>query len=87
MARHKSNSRITPKGTVRTTDGVSRDAPQVDGPSPTWVAAVMFGLMGIGVVMILVNYTVSILGMPSNWYLLSGLGLILAGIIAATQYR
>ncbi len=47
----------------------------------------MFGLMGIGVVMILVNYTVSILGMPSNWYLLSGLGLILAGIIAATQYR
>lgn len=59
------------------------------GPSPKWVPALMlFGFVG-GVAMILVNYlfTIDALGSPSNWYLLGGLGMILAGILAATQYR
>ena len=32
-------------------------------------------------------FTVDALGTPSNWYLLGGLAMILAGILAATQYR
>lgn len=49
----------------------------------------MFGLMGLGLVVILGNYIIpgGHLGTPSNWYLLGGLGLILGGIVAATQYR
>ncbi len=46
------------------------------------------GFVG-GVLMILGNYlfTIDALGTPSNWYLLGGLAMILAGILAATQYR
>ena len=48
----------------------------------------MFASLGLGTLVILFNYlTEDILGTPSNWYLLGGLGLILVGIIAATQYR
>jgi len=51
------------------------------------VPILMFGLMGIGLLIILLNYIVTAFGAPSNWYLLAGLGLILGGIVAATQYR
>lgn len=48
----------------------------------------MFAAFILGTGMILFNYlTDGILGTPSNWYLLGGLGLILVGIVAATQYR
>ncbi len=49
----------------------------------------MFATLGIGVLLILANYVMpnGYLGMPSNWYLLGGLGLVLIGIVAATQYR
>ncbi|MFT7597455.1 MAG: hypothetical protein ACI8TP_000373 [Acidimicrobiales bacterium] len=47
----------------------------------------MFALLVAGVLLILLNYVAPIPGAPSNWYLLGGLGLVLAGIIAATQYR
>ena len=87
MARHKQTSRITAKGTVPDPTGSNRQPVMIDGPSPMWVPVVMFGLLIAGLAMILLNYTVEILGMPSNWYLLGGLGLVLGGIIAATQYR
>ena len=49
---------------------------------------VMFTLLGAGVVMIVVNYmSVLLPGAPSNWYIVGGLGLILAGIMVATQWR
>ncbi len=93
MARQDpSKSRITPKGT--NTEHVSErsirsEVAPVLGPSPKWVPALMVvGFVG-GVLMILFNYmfVVDALGTPSNWYLLGGLGMILAGILAATQYR
>jgi hypothetical protein len=88
-----SKSRITPKGT-RPDEPVSERStkPEVRpvlGPSPKWVPALMIaGFVG-GVLMILGNYlfTIDALGTPSNWYLLGGLAMILAGILAATQYR
>ncbi len=91
--------RITPKGTAPGSSGSSAgsgaggsefggDPVQLSGPSPTIVPIVMFGAFAIGVAVILFNYmTEGILGTPSNWYLFGGLGMVLVGIIAATQYR
>jgi hypothetical protein len=47
----------------------------------------MFVLLGLGVVVILLNYLELLPGSVSNWYLFGGLGLILGGILVATQYR
>lgn len=60
------------------------------GPSPRWVPVLMFTLWGIGLGMILLNYMGVLPGSAdggNGWYLIGGLGLILAGIITATQYR
>lgn len=89
----KSKSRVTPKGTnpthtVHTPTGVDQVPVNIDGPSPKIVPIVMFGALGAGILMIVANYVPhGYLGMPSNWYLLGGLGLVLIGILAATQYR
>ena len=40
-----------------------------------------------GIVIIAINYLGTLPGGASNGYLLVGLGLILGGIITATQYR
>src|SRR5256885_1802836 len=54
--------------------------------SPMWVPILMFALLGIGTLVILINYTDTLWG-TSNWYLLAGLASILGGIITATQYH
>lgn len=42
----------------------------------------------IGLLVIFLHYVDAILpGALSNWWLLGGLGFILAGIVTATQYR
>lgn len=88
MARHdKNRSRVTPKGTAPVETRPSREPVQIDPPSPMWVPVLMFGLLALGTIVILANYTIGVLGMPNNWYLLGGLGMVLGGIIAATQYR
>jgi hypothetical protein len=88
--------RTTPKGTTPTpsgdagtgASGVGRTPVNIDGPSPMVVPVVMFGSLILGTLIILFNYlTEDILGTPSNWYLLGGLGFVLVGIITATQYR
>jgi Cell division protein CrgA len=66
--------------------------PREQKVSPWWVPALMFTLLGVGALMILLNYLGVLLpgvseGDPNNAYLLGGLGLILAGIITATQYH
>ena len=58
------------------------------GASNRVVPIAMFTALGIGLVMIIVNYmSVLLPGAPSNWYILGGLGCILAGIMIATQWR
>jgi hypothetical protein len=47
----------------------------------------MFVPWGLGIMVIILNYVQLLPGAVSNWYVLGGLGLILAGIIAATQYH
>lgn len=85
---------MTPKGTISTpseTDeasGVGRTPVKVDAGSSAIVPIVMFGSLSIGAIIILFNYlTEDVLGTPNNLYLFGGLGLVLVGIIAATQYR
>jgi hypothetical protein len=52
------------------------------------VPGIMFTLLGAGVLMIIINYmSVLLPGAPSNWYIVGGLGLILSGIMVATQWR
>jgi hypothetical protein len=51
-----------------------------------WVPVLMFSLLGLGAIIIILNYVGVLLpGATDNWYLLGGLGLILAGIVTATQ--
>ncbi len=71
----KYSSRYTPP---------ARDASQM--PSPLWVPILMFTLLGLGMLIIILNY-VTLFGDASNWRLILGLGFILAGIMTATQYR
>ena len=82
--------RVTPKGTrpegYTPPDLGSNTGYEDMEPSPPWVAVLMFGLLGLGVATILVNYVGSIWD-TSNAILLLGLGMILGGIITATQYR
>jgi hypothetical protein len=54
--------------------------------SPLWVPVLMFVFLGLGTIVILVNYT-GVVWDTSNWVLLGGLASILAGIITATQYH
>lgn len=85
---------MTPKGTISTpseaedASGVGRVPVKVNTGSSVLVPIVMFGSLTLGAVIILFNYlTEDILGTPDNLYLFGGLGLVLVGIIAATQYK
>ncbi len=88
----KHKSRITPKGTRPVNAEVPETSPRqapvaMRGPSPTWVPVLMFALLILGVLMIVLNYVELLPGAASNWYLLGGLGLVLGGIVTATQLR
>ena len=54
--------------------------------SPMWVPILMFVFLGVGTLVILINYTGAVWD-TSNWVLLGGLGSILSGIVTATQYH
>jgi hypothetical protein len=86
--RIEGSGRVTAKGTrpESASRDLTRDASKLV-PSPIWVPILMFSLLGLGIVTIFLNYTGTLPGAPSNVFLLGGLGLILAGIITATQYR
>jgi hypothetical protein len=94
--RRVQGGRVTPKGgptkqprpaaeplpSARYTPPIPRDIKI----SPIWVPILMFTLLGVGTMLILVNYT-GVVWDTSNWVLLGGLACILGGIITATQYH
>ncbi|MEE3102482.1 MAG: cell division protein CrgA [Actinomycetota bacterium] len=84
--RRVQGGRVTPKGT-RAGAPPSNSLSAGHEPSPTWVAALMFGLLGLGILIIFFNYVGWMPGGTSNGILLLGLGSILGGIITATQYH
>jgi len=57
------------------------------GPSPTWYVVTMFGLMGLGVIVILANYITLLPGSPDNMWLIAGLAGIAAGFAMTLNYR
>ena len=77
------SGRVTPKATGRYTPPV----PRATKVSPIWVPILMFTFLGLGAAVIFCNYLGLVPGDTSNVYLLIGLGLILAGIITATNYH
>jgi hypothetical protein len=93
--------RVTPKGgpAARRPESSARYTPPVPKEykvSPMWVPVLMFTLLGLGLVMIFLNYLGLLPALwwtnppdsdTSNWWLLLGLGSILGGIVTATQYR
>ena len=84
-----SAGRVTAKGTRPenyTPDQASHTGFDAQPPSPVWVPILLFSFLGLGVVTIVVNY-VGVFWDTSNLVLLGGLGLILAGIVTATQFR
>jgi hypothetical protein len=96
--RYGSTGRVTPKGgddkveakNVPTTTSSGRYTPPVPREfkeSPLWVPVLMFTLLGLGVLIIIVNYTTLMPGGSNNLYLLLGLALITIGFIVATKYH
>jgi hypothetical protein len=90
--------RVTPKGTQPVDRGIvsGRYTPPIPREvkvSPMWVPIVMFTCLGIGMLMIVLNYLSLIptpgamWDSPNNAYLLLGLGFITAGFITATRYH
>ena len=57
------------------------------GPSPTWYVVLMFGLMTVGILVILANYVGVLPGATSNGYLYAGLAMIGVGFAMTLNYR
>jgi hypothetical protein len=88
MARPSSKNRtrggrVTPKASARYTPPIPRE----QKVSPLWVPVLMFACLGIGMLMIILNYVNLLPGGTSNWYLLGGLILITVGFLTATRYH
>ena len=86
--------RVTPKGGTTPAgprpDASSRYTPPVPREykvSPWYIPVLMFALLGLGLVVIFLNYLGVLPGGTKNSYLLVGLASILGGIMTATQYR
>ena len=73
---------MTPKGTRPAGEHFLPPEAKV---SPVWVPVLLFTFLGLGMVLIIINYLNLIPGGTSNWWLLGGLGLILGGVITDTQ--
>ncbi len=98
-AQRRTSGRVTPKGT----GSKSAPPPKVDAGiasgrytppipreqkvSPWWIPALMFGFLGLGVLVIVLNYLALLPGDASNGYLLLGLGFITVGFVTATNYH
>lgn len=92
MARRtKATGRVTPKGGRQVAPTVSgRYTPPIPDEyrsSPWWVPAMVLTFMGIGVIVIILNYLTLLPASPTNWYLLGGLVGVIAGFVAATRWR
>ena len=63
----------------------STPASKVKGESPTWYVVTMFGLMALGVVLVVLNYVIT--DTFGGWGLWVGLLAIAAGFLMTTNYR
>jgi hypothetical protein len=63
----------------------TKAASKVKGESPTWYVVTMFGLMGLGVLLVVLNYVIT--DVFGGWGLWAGLLGIAAGFLMTTNYR
>ena len=75
---------MTPKGT---SGRYTAPIPRTVKVSPRWVPVLILTFLLVGVIVIICNYLGVLPGGASNWYLLVGLGLIVAGFVTATGYH
>jgi hypothetical protein len=61
--------------------------PKSQKVSPLYVPIIMFAALGLGMIIIILNYVSVWPGSPSNVYLFVGLALITIGFITATKYH
>ncbi len=61
--------------------------PKDQRKSPPWYPVVLLALLVIGLLMIVLNYVHVLPGGTSNWYLIGGIGAIVAGLTMATFYH
>lgn len=97
----KKGGRVTPKGGnvspshmhgteptgVSASSRYTPPVPQFKKQSPQWVLYVLFGLLGLGALIILAYYIGAVPGGRSNWYLFAGLVSLLGGLYTATKYH
>ena len=55
--------------------------------SAPWVPVLMFILLGLGALIILLYYLGAVPGGRNNWYLFTGLVVLLGGLYTATRYH
>jgi len=79
------SKRVTPKGTG--SGRYTPPTPRTEKVSPLWVPVLMFTCLGIGMLMIILNYVNVLPKSPHNGWLLGGLGFITAGFITATKFH
>ena len=65
----------------------TKDPVKSKGPSPQWYVTTMFGTMGLGAIIIVVNYMAFVPGTPRNTLLLGGLAFIGVGFAMTMDYR
>ncbi len=83
--RRVQGGRVTPRGTRPESEAAPRVPVTASKVSPIWVPVLMFTLLALGAIVIVLNYVALLPGDTSNWYLMAGLGLLLAGMLVATQ--
>ncbi|NIA24016.1 MAG: cell division protein CrgA [Gammaproteobacteria bacterium] len=64
--------------------GPARPAPKRKPPSPQWYVITMFALMGLGVLLVVLNYIFVFFG---GWGLWVGLAALAGGFFMTTNYR
>jgi hypothetical protein len=78
------SKRTTPPASARYTPPI----PKSQKVSPLWVPILMFACLGLGMLIIVLNYVNVLPGKnPSNAYLMIGLALITVGFVTATKYH
>lgn len=80
--------RVTAKGTRPAGyDYEVGHKPAAPPPSPRWLPVAMGASLVVGMAVIFSNYLGWLPGAASTWWLLVGLGFVLAGIMLATRWR
>ena len=55
--------------------------------SPKWYGWLIVAALGVGMLIIVLNYLAVLPGSVSSWYLISGLVVMFAGFYLATRYK